>query len=62
MQFRTEQENDMNRIEAKADAAMINATGVATAELVRILPERIDPIQPDDNGWDVEVTVLDEEL
>lgn len=52
----------MNRIEAKADAAMINATGVATAELVRILPERIDPIQPDDNGWDVEVTVLDEEL
>ena len=28
----------------------------AIVEIVRILPESIDPIIPNDNGWDCEVT------
>ena len=28
------------------------------AEVVRILPENIDPPMKDDNGWDVEYEVL----
>ena len=25
-------------------------------EIVRILPEIVDPIKPNDNGWDVQIT------
>ena len=28
------------------------------AEVVRILPDHVDPPKDGDNGWDVEVTVL----
>ena len=28
----------------------------AIVEIVRILPESIDPIKPNDNGWDCKVT------
>ena len=53
---------DMRRTEAKAYAQIMNDTGHVTAEIVRILPAHIDPIQENDNGWDVEVTVTEDEL
>ncbi len=31
-------------------------------KLVRILPETVDPIKPGDNGWDVEITSLDDDI
>jgi len=32
---------------------------VESATLVRILPEDLDPVQPLDRGWDVEITLKD---
>jgi hypothetical protein len=42
----------MKKIEAEKMVERIEG-----GKVVRILPEDIDPIKPDDNGWDVEVTV-----
>jgi hypothetical protein len=47
----------MTENEAHDLADKIESTGVATAKVVRILPEEIDPPRPGDNGWDVETTV-----
>ena len=44
----------MKHIEAKDMASRMNRHDGHRAEVVRILPARIDPIQPNDNGWDVE--------
>jgi hypothetical protein len=52
----------MRRTEAKAYAQRMNDTGVVRAEIVRILPAHIDPIQENDNGWDVEMTVIDDDF
>ena len=48
----------MKLIEAQELASRMN-THNATARVVRILDESIDPPQEHDNGWDVEVTVED---
>ena len=49
----------MTKFEAEDLAARIQSSGeFLKTEVVRILPEHIDPIQPNDNGWDVETTVL----
>lgn len=47
----------MKKIEADELATQINQNTESSAEVVRILPEHIDPIKPNDNGWDVVVTV-----
>jgi hypothetical protein len=52
----------MRRTEAKAYAQRMNDTGVVRAEIVRILPPHIDYIQEGDNGWDVEMTVIDDDF
>lgn len=44
---------------ANAEADKINKQGGSKAEVVRILPEDIDPITDGDSGWDVEVTILE---
>ena len=44
---------------AAEKADRINALGGCKAEVIRILPEDIDPITDGDSGWDVEVTVLE---
>lgn len=44
---------------ANEEADRINKQGGVKAEVVRILPEDIDPIKDGDTGWCVEVTVLD---
>ena len=48
----------MKREEALEEANRINNLDGVEAEIVRILPEGVDPIKEGDNGWDVEVTVL----
>jgi hypothetical protein len=48
----------MNFPEANEEADRLNRFSSLKAEVVRILPEDIDPITDGDNGWDVEVTVL----
>ncbi len=50
----------MRRKDAELEATRITALDGMTAYVVRILPTSLDPIQSKDNGWDVEVTVTDE--
>ena len=48
----------MTYAEAMTHADNINETcDNNRAVVVRILPEAIDPADPNDNGWDVEITV-----
>lgn len=47
---------------ANEEADKINKQGGVRAEVVRILPESIDPIKDGDTGWCVEVTVVDDKL
>ena len=49
----------MNKIEAEKEATRINKQPDLRAKVVRILSPEIDPVQDNDNGWDVEVTVLE---
>jgi len=46
--------------DAQDSADRLNRDPQLTARVVRILPERIDPVQDDDNGWDVEITITEE--
>jgi hypothetical protein len=48
----------MNKSEANTYAGNMNKHDDLFAEVVRILPEHIDPIKSGDNGWDVKVTHL----
>ena len=48
----------MTHQEAKTHAKTLNKYPDMYAEVVRILPQHIDPPQPNDNGWDVKVTRL----
>jgi len=48
----------MTKTEAIKDAAAMNKHSNLSAEIVRILPETMDPPKPGDNGWDVRVTHL----
>ena len=50
----------MNQREAELKATDLSALEGITAYVVRILPAHVDPIRPNDNGWDVEVTVTEE--
>ena len=43
--------------EAREFQATLQLTSDIKAEVVRILPESVDPIKEGDNGWDVELTV-----
>ena len=54
---RTEKDKRMKRIEAESTATRMNAIAGQSASVVRILPAHVDPIQPNDNGWDVEILV-----
>ena len=47
----------MTRSEAQSEAERLNKLDNCRAQIVRILPQDIDPIQPGDNGWDVEVEI-----
>jgi hypothetical protein len=49
----------MRYCEAKDMEAKMADDPNIKAEVVRILPEHIDPIKAGDNGWDVEYIVLD---
>ena len=46
----------MNKTEANALITRFAADPSCYAELVRILPESVDPVKTGDNGWDVKVT------
>ena len=53
----------MKLVEAKKQASKFNTKQYwdhsrYSAKVVRILSEAIDPVKPNDNGWDVEVTIL----
>ena len=50
----------MNFAEANEEADRYNTKYPESfkAEVVRILPENVDPITDGDNGWDVEITIL----
>ena len=48
----------MTLFEAKDLQAKMETDDNLTVEIVRILPENIDPPIKDDNGWDVEFTVI----
>jgi hypothetical protein len=50
--------NIMKYAEAKQHAESLNKHDTMYAEVVRILPESIDPPKQDDNGWDVKITYL----
>ena len=50
----------MTKQDAQDAADRLNRDPKLNARVVRILPENIDPPQPDDNGWDVEITVLED--
>ena len=52
----------MKQLEAETTAMNLTALEGLTAYVVRILPADIDPIIFGDNGWDVEVTVTEDEL
>ena len=45
--------------EAEEEAKRLNKHDDLEAKVVRTLPKNIDPPRAGDNGWDVEVTVLD---
>ena len=51
----------MNHRDAADLAGRLQALSGTDAQVVRILPEDIDPPKLSDNGWDVEVTVTDDE-
>lgn len=51
----------MTRTEAQQIADRYNAKPNYRAAVVRILPPDIDPPSDNDNGWDVEITALDED-
>ena len=44
--------------EAKRVAKSYNKHDTMHATIERILPESVDPIKPNDNGWDVKVQYL----
>lgn len=46
----------MSKTEATKLANSYNKHETMSAQVVRILPESVDPIRPNDNGWDVKVT------
>ena len=50
----------MTKQEAEDQALILNTHKELSAEVVRILPEDIDPIVEGDNGWDVEITVMED--
>ena len=47
----------MKYVEAMQKAIDLNCKDNLSAKVVRILPKDIDPIVHGDNGWDVEITV-----
>jgi len=51
----------MTLAEATEYADRMNAKCSSKAEVVRILLPHLDPIVDGDNGWDVEITVGDDE-
>lgn len=52
-------ENSMTLNEAERESTRWNTLDGVSAEVVRILSPDIDPIQDNDNGWDVEVQTVD---
>ena len=46
----------MTRSEANEYAKSLDKHDTMSAQVVRILPESIDPIVSGDNGWDVQIT------
>ena len=48
----------MTKSEANRYAETMNKYPNMYAEIVRILPEHVDPPKPKDNGWDVKITHL----
>ena len=46
----------MTNQEARAYALRLKDNPNCYCEIVRILPGTIDPIKPNDNGWDVQIT------
>jgi hypothetical protein len=49
----------MTKNEAMEMAKRLNTPDAKTiSQVVRILPEEIDPVVDGDNGWDVETTIL----
>ena len=42
--------------EAQEYVVRLSHDSACYAQVVRILPETIDPPKPDDNGWDVKIT------
>ena len=49
----------MTKNEAMEMAKRLNTPDATTiSQVVRILPEEIDPVVDGDNGWDVETTIL----
>ena len=49
----------MTQTEAQEYARKINDYPGLRAEVERILPEWVDPILPEDHGWDVLITNLE---
>jgi hypothetical protein len=48
----------MTQEQAQEKTASLNMHRHLYAEVVRILPEHVDPITEGDHGWDVKVTVI----
>ncbi|MDB4351972.1 hypothetical protein OAA60_00900 [Porticoccaceae bacterium] len=48
----------MNKVEAREYADKMNKHDDMYAQVVRILPEHVDPIKGGDDGWDVKITHL----
>lgn len=46
----------MTKSEAESYVALMNRNPACYAQVIRILPESVDPIRPGDNGWDVKIT------
>lgn len=51
----------MRRCEANEYADRVNGYPDMKAKVVRILPLHADPIVVGDNGWDVEITVEEDQ-
>ena len=50
----------MTRTEALEQARNLNDNDNIWARVVRTLPEAIDPIKLLDDGWDVEIEIIEE--
>ena len=51
----------MKKSEAIEMKKILESDGDLTAKVVRILPDHIDLVADDDNGWDLEVTIGEED-